>query len=375
MEIFVPGRLCLFGEHSDWAGQYRQLNPDLKPGRAIVTGTNQGIYARVRETPAENQQLFIIQNATSSDFVKTSSYLSFKTLHSPQVLELPMAADLLLEMARTEGFYSYVAGTAYQALVRYRVGGLAIDNYRMDLPLKKGLSSSAAICVLVARAFNQLYNLGLSLTEEMDLAYWGERTTSSQCGRLDQACAYGSRPILMTFDGDRTSVKPLNIARDLYLIIVDLAASKDTKKILTRLNQCYPMAKNTVQERVQNYLGAINADLVRQAQIALQQGDGAAIGDLMKRAQTQFDRRVAPACPELKAPILHKLLSDPDLQFYIYGGKGVGSQGDGTAQLIAHDRDCQQQTIAIIKQNFPQMQCYKLNIPRLLAQSNIEEIC
>ena len=102
-----------------------------------------------------------------------------------------------------------IAGVAYQALIRYQVGGLAIDNYLMDLPLKKGLSSSAAICVLVARAFNQLYNLGLTIEAEMDLAYWGERTTHSQCGRLDQACAYGNQPILMTFDSDRHTVKPL----------------------------------------------------------------------------------------------------------------------------------------------------------------------
>lgn len=24
LQIFVPGRLCLFGEHSDWAGSYRK---------------------------------------------------------------------------------------------------------------------------------------------------------------------------------------------------------------------------------------------------------------------------------------------------------------------------------------------------------------
>ena len=30
-----------------------------------------------------------------------------------------------------------------------QVGGLRLDNYRTTLPLKKGLSSSAAICVLV----------------------------------------------------------------------------------------------------------------------------------------------------------------------------------------------------------------------------------
>ena len=95
----------------------------------------------------------------------------------------------------------------------------------------------------------------------------------------------------------------------------------------------------------------------------------------MNLAQTQFDRLFAPACPELKSPVLHKLLSEPSIQPYIYGGKGVGSQGDGTAQLIARDRHCQQQAIAIIEQKFPQMQCYKLNIPRRSAKSNIGGIC
>lgn len=46
-EIFVPGRLCLFGEHSDWAGQNKVFNSEIVPGRAIVTGIEQGIYAKV----------------------------------------------------------------------------------------------------------------------------------------------------------------------------------------------------------------------------------------------------------------------------------------------------------------------------------------
>ncbi len=45
IELFVPGRLCLFGEHSDWAGKYRTMNSELVAGAAIVTGTEQGIYA------------------------------------------------------------------------------------------------------------------------------------------------------------------------------------------------------------------------------------------------------------------------------------------------------------------------------------------
>jgi len=26
MKLFVPGRICLFGEHSDWAGGYLRIN-------------------------------------------------------------------------------------------------------------------------------------------------------------------------------------------------------------------------------------------------------------------------------------------------------------------------------------------------------------
>lgn len=341
IDLFVSGRLCLFGEHSDWAGSYRRLNSQIEPGCALVVGTNQGVSARV----------------------KAHSSLVFKSIHCPQILELVMDASLLWEMAQTANFYSYVAGVAYQALTRYQVGGLAVDNYRMDLPLKKGLSSSAAICVLVARAFNQLYQLGLSIREEMELAYWGERTTPSQCGRLDQACAYGQQPILMNFNGDRYTTQTLTVGQDLYLVIVDLAGAKDTQQILTQLNHCYPVARNQIAAQVQHYLGKINQNLVRQAVIAIQQGDAEAIGSLMVQAQREFDRYLIPACPQqLKAPRLHQLLNYKLLQSYIYGGKGVGSQGDGTAQLIVRDQTSQAQAIALIQRDFPQMRCYKLKI-------------
>ena len=42
-EIFVPGRLCLFGEHSDWAALYRENDPSIAPGYCLVAGTDQGL--------------------------------------------------------------------------------------------------------------------------------------------------------------------------------------------------------------------------------------------------------------------------------------------------------------------------------------------
>ena len=82
-----------------------------------------------------------------------------------------------------------------------------MGRYRTDLPVKKGLSSSAAVCVLAARAFNRLYELKMTTRGEMESAYRGEITTPSRCGRMDQGCAYGSNPVLMTFDGEQIDVR------------------------------------------------------------------------------------------------------------------------------------------------------------------------
>ncbi len=343
MNLFVPGRICLFGEHSDWAGGYRRINADISPGYAIITGTNQGIHA----TAAAHPSKFIFR-AVLNDGTPVEPF------------EVPMERQSLLAAAEAGGFFSYAAGVALQVLTHYRVRGLEITNTLTDLPVKKGLSSSAAVCVLVARAFNRIYDLKLTVRGEMELAYLGEITTPSRCGRLDQGCAYGNRPVQMTFDGDRIEVKEIAVPHDLHIIVVDLAASKDTKEILNRLNHCYPFAEDDIQRDVQAYLGAVNADLVKRAAKALNAGDAATIGALMTEAQEGFDRMVQPACPgQLTAPALHRLLAFEPLQRFIYGGKGVGSQGDGTAQLIARSAHDQEAAITLIETELG-MPCLRL---------------
>lgn len=167
---------------------------------------------------------------------------------------------------------------------------------------------------------------------------------------------------MMIFDGEKTDIIELKEPKkDLFFTIVDLGGSKDTQEILTRLNKCYTEKINQINQNVQHYLGVINADITQQAALALQQGDGEQIGRLMVKAQTEFDRYMIPACPSpLTSPVLDSLLNYPPLQKYIWGGKGVGSQGDGTAQFIAKDENSQQQLIEIINHDFPKMQCLKL---------------
>ena len=193
-----------------------------------------------------------------------------------QEFDIPMQPDALLAEAKKGGFFSYVAGVAYQVLTHNTVKGLVIDNYATDLPVKKGLSSSAAVCVLTARAFNLAYDLKMTVRGEMDYAYRGEITTPSRCGRMDQGCAYGSRPVMMKFDGDSLDVSELACGADFHFIIADLKATKDTVKILADLNKAFPFAENDIERGVQDYLGRINQRILSEAAEALRAGDARA---------------------------------------------------------------------------------------------------
>lgn len=345
MKIFVPGRVCLFGEHSDWAGGYRRINSEIEKGHTLIAGTDQGIYAEVRPHATA-----LILTSITSEGEKRGPY------------EIPMEPKALMEEAQRGGFWSYVAGVAYQVLTHYHVRGLVIDNYKTDLPMKKGLSSSAAICVLTARAFNRVYDLKLTTRGEMELAYQGEITTPSRCGRMDQGCAFGNRPVLMTYDGDRIDVTELSVREDLHLVLVDLGAQKNTVEILARLNRAYPFAQDELGHGVQELLGPVNKRIVSQAVESLRVSDARRVGSLMVEAQGFFDRFAAPACPEeLTAPVLHRVLNYPPLAPHIYGGKGVGSQGDGAAQLIARGPADQQAIVEIIQRDLG-MTCLPLTL-------------
>ena len=331
IDLFVPGRLCLFGEHSDWAGMHRMVNSGIETGYAIVSGTEEGIYAK-----AEKADEFIVESKLS--------------VYHHEKLVCPMNTAKLLEIAKEGKFFSYVAGVASYINDNFSVGGVKITITKMDLPIKSGLSSSAAICVLVARAFNRLYNLRMNTKGEMQAAFSGEQRTPSRCGRLDQACAYGVKPVWMEFDGMELETNAISIGTTFHWLIADLKSHKDTVKILSDLNKCFPFAEDEKERSVQEALGVDNQEIVRRARRYMEQGDAASLGQLMVEAQENFDQKVAPACPEeLTSPVLHSVLEDEKIQQWIYGAKGVGSQGDGTVQFLARDEKSREQLMMYLE--------------------------
>ena len=341
--LFVPGRLCLFGEHSDWAAEHGMHN-----GFCLVIGTDQGLSADVGARDS-----FVVETQLPDRDGRSNG--------RTRQMNCPWDKDMLVEAARDQGeFFRYCAGVACQMFSHPRVtGGIDLRITSMDLPLRKGVSSSAAVCILVAKAFDSVYELGLFPHELMEIAYRGEKLTGSQCGRMDQACIYGKTPVLLTFQKSMDiRVEPVFPGDEIHMFFVDLAGEKDTVQILSDLQSAY--LRSTPLQRA---LGVENERIVRDAYRALSAGDAEAVGVLMTEAQKIFDDLVAPhSRDQLASPLLHEVLSMRDLAEHIHGGKGVGSQGDGTAQFVARggaDRDA---AMRIITENYPHMQCFPLTI-------------
>jgi len=335
--IFVNGRICLFGEHSDWPSSYIKENPNIIQGSSIITGIDQGISANVKK----NKKFFIKNNNNK--------------------FEIEMNKNKLLKVVKSNNYYSYCCSVAYYMLDKYQVSGLSIEIIKEDLPIKKGLASSAAISILIVKAFNNIYNLNLNMEKIIDVAYESERLTGSNCGKMDQLCAYGKGLLLVNYD-DEISTRKLNVNKNLYLVFADLNGKKDTKKILIDLNKSYPIPKNKKERTLHKFLGKRNNEIINEAIKYIEIGNYKKLGKLMSKVQKEFDKKVAPLCSELKAPILHKYLNDKRLKKYTYGSKGVGSQGDGTIQFIAKNEKCQKKLIDIFKKNG--LKAYSLTIEK-----------
>lgn len=345
IELFVPGRLCLFGEHSDWAGQLRKFNSGIVPGQALVACTNEGIFATARRCGTLK-----LRTVTPE-----GSIINF---------EHTFDAAQLKKIASEGGYFSYIAGVAAYIATFYDIGGIELDCHTVTLPQKKGLSSSAAVCVLTARAFNRLYGLNLTVRGEMEAAYSGEQLTPSRCGRLDQACAYGKGIVHMRFDGDALDVRPVKVGAPLHLVFADLNAKKDTITILRDLNSAYPYPRTPEDHALHNLLGKQNEKTINSAVSAISGGSSQKIGELMREAQENFDRYAAPLSPqELKSEKLHAVLGDPALKKWIFGGKGVGSQGDGSVQFIAKDEKCALRLKKYLSDTHG-LDCFTITIPK-----------
>eukprot|EP00283_Hemiselmis_rufescens_P024485 CAMPEP_0173464894 /NCGR_PEP_ID=MMETSP1357-20121228/70739_1 /TAXON_ID=77926 /ORGANISM="Hemiselmis rufescens, Strain PCC563" /LENGTH=98 /DNA_ID=CAMNT_0014432831 /DNA_START=1 /DNA_END=294 /DNA_ORIENTATION=+ len=98
----------------------------------------------------------------------------------------------------------------------------------------------------------------------------------------------------MTFDGGHLECTALpSPPSPIFLVIVDLCASKDTSIILADLQKAYPRTEGMLYEGVRKLFGEVNEEVTTEAIDALKDGDARRLGQLMTSAQQQFDRYAA----------------------------------------------------------------------------------
>ena len=363
MEFFVPGRICLFGEHTDWASS---LSP-FHPGCAICICTTQGIHANVTTTTTNSNSNSSTINFTS--FLFENDSLTF------DLLDISKSTSYLQSLTNPIQNFSYIAGTILVLLQKYPskittnnlYNSIHINIYKQTLPLKKGLSSSAAVCVLTTKIFNSLFSLNLSIEEIMDIAYCGERKTPSMCGKLDQVVAFGEKSIvLMDFfsnnnNNSSISFTPISNQINLFILLVDLNSTKNTIEILKSLQTEHQQNKS-----LQDLFGKDNKQRIQQCIQLLTTSKSSTnnltkIGNIMTQYQQQFDLVAAPCTPELHNAInLHLLLKDETIQKQSLGGKMVGSGGDGSAQFLCKDENQLEKLQNYIHLQYPSMKTFKI---------------
>ncbi len=339
-EIFVPGRLAIIGEHTDWACTYRKQNPTVGLGLCLVCVTSEGLYASFRR----------------SSFCGIT-YRSTDLEGIERVFQHSFDIDGLHDVARGDGFFAYVAGSMAAVLESTNLlatesFGIEIVNHKTTLPMKKGLSSSAAICVLIVTCCDKLYNLSLDRDAIMTIAYKGEKKTKSNCGMMDFCVVMGANSVgLMTMNENAyCGLEKLIVKKTHYFVVADLKAGKNTVEILRQLNACFPFAKNADEALMHEYV-RLNESLCADAVRAIGNGDIHKLAAAMTQAQSNFDAGALLVCPqELTAPKLHAVLSDPVLKQMSLAAKGVGSQGDGSVQVLCSTPEQQHQVLHYLRQ-------------------------
>lgn len=297
MELFVPGRLLIVGDHSDWVGMF---NRGIDT-HCIITLLDKGIYANV-----EKSDKFIFKFGEQ---------------------EVECELKDLLKLAKSNSFFKYAAGTAQQLAEH---GGVKIEITKMDLPIAKGLASSATVCVLVAKAYNELYNLHLSKKAIMYYAYFGEITAKSKCGRGDQVSAYDEKVTHIIFNNGNVSVSPIKLKGKFCFLIADLKSKKNTSVI------CKDLQKGFLESwGVRDFLEIFNTEICNKAHKALTNGNVRKLARCMNKSFKLFDEILAPySKEELKAPKLHEVTSDCFIKSNTLAAKGIGAQGDGSIQIL-----------------------------------------
>ena len=325
--VSAPGRLCLFGEHMDWCG------------KAVLPA-------------AVDMRVYIQAKTTDKDVVEVYSYPPYEPYSSFPASKpnIHYKGDLKYIHGVAEAFRRIgvqLKGMEIRFLKADEVAEELSGSSRslVDLPVQKGLSSSAAICVAASAAIDLLQSgkpkrppiSSTKLGFYADLAYTAERKILGiNCGQMDQyASAFGG-VLYIDCGGEPAKVHPLKPRVPLPLVIGDTMQAKDTPRILAWLGERFKHQEPAFMEGVVNISGIVEEArrelLKRKPRIEK-------IGELMNLNQLHLRRnlKVSGDCPI--SPSKLDVLIDAALKAGALGAKLSGSGGGGAMVALCNPED------------------------------------
>ncbi|WP_179020487.1 galactokinase [Winogradskyella forsetii] len=166
--IFSPGRLNLIGEHTDYNNGF-VFPAAIDKGIVLAIAKSDNNYSTVRSIDMDEEFILNLKNIDRVDRNTWKNYI------------IGVIAELLKKGSQVDNFNCVFAG---------------------DIPLGSGLSSSAALENSLAFGCNELFNLGLSKTDLIQISQKAEHNyVGVNCGIMDQyASMFGKKDHALFLD-------------------------------------------------------------------------------------------------------------------------------------------------------------------------------
>lgn len=363
-DLFVPGRFCLFGEHSDTVSVFREEGKNVAKGHTLVTPIDLGIKAIVRyedHNPAvDNQDNAYLVMKRFED----ATTISFARNVPLDIIQLKAALDI-----NPKTYLRYVYATTIYMAEAYN---LPIDRWNIeleinqDLPQGIGLSSSAAICVLMVAIYNRIFNLNMTVDDIMIAAWKSERMTGSKCGRLDQIVALPERRMIhVIHDGNNIVIdNNIFIPRQMHFAFVMTNKTKNVASILDCISEPYKGDILTNQDQyIIDYYAGNNKMIVEQCISYLAEGNLDKVGELMTYSQYGFNSAVAVRNLDLlEDTTINHIATQDFVKTLTLGYKGIGAHGDRSGAFLCKNEYAADAVCDYVKKNYG-IDAMKITIP------------
>ena len=314
VRVRYPGRICLLGEHCDWAG-----------GSSLTVPTPMGIDVRADSA----RDGVLVRSEMDGEF-----------------LEQHFSADDRIPASGPLRFIPAIMAELESAGIQTSPAELWVQS---DLPAGRGLSSSASFSLGVLDALSRLSGRTLLTSELVERAYQVERTRLGiGCGRLDPAACAAAQPLLMQWTPDSsgevamhaTRVEPLG---SIHLTVGVMDKPRDTRRILRTLNKhnASPVG-NPDGDAVREAICEFGAAADRGAH-ALRNGNMVALGAAMDTAQRVYEANLESRFGCMRAPRLRTIVTGLRTRGAL-GAKFSGAGGDGSVVALSADENAARST-------------------------------